>query len=367
MTSPNWGANVGGASGEYCNPADLLGWPAAVWVLQYIPQAGPTKHRPQGGDAIEVDVVKINPVDPAASTVHRNQVWFTGRAIGALKRFAGSPDPCLITFFDEQPGNMTSRRLRFIAEEPGVVDFCQAWFASVNNTYVPSQPTPPEQIGARVQMQANGGQQYGWPAGAMTPQQYQQYQQQQGGYGMQPGYGQQQPGYGQPPQQPGYGQAPAGYGQPPAQQPAWGGQPAPAAPPAQQPAAPAWGGQQPAQQPQWGGQPAAAPPAPVWGGQPTPATPPAPAWGGQQPAAPAAPAWGAPQQVAPPAPAWGGQQQVAPPAPPAWNAPPAAVPPPPAAVPSAPPAQQSPTVLEMIAGAQAGTGPVPGAPEQPSY
>jgi len=375
VTSPNWGANVGGASGEYCNPMDLQGYPAAVWVLQYIQNAGPTKHRPQGGDAIEVDVVKFEPQDPSKSTVHRNQIWFSGRAIGALKKFAGSPDPCLITFYLEDPRQQVSQKMRFIAEEPGVVEIAQAWFASVGNSFVPSAPTPPEMIGQKAQLQQSGGSQYGgWPPGAIPAQ---QYYQQQPGY-QQPGYGQPPAGYGQPPagygqtlQQPGYGQPPAGYGQTP-QQPGYGQPPTGYGPPSGPPSPPQpspWGGQQVQQQPGWGApQQAPQPPAPPTWGVPQPAPQQAgwgagpqqsaqtSGWGAPQPPPPALPAWGAPQQAAPAAPAWGAQRE--PSAPAAWSAPQ-----------SAPPAQQAPpdTVLGMIANAQAGTGPVPGQPDQPPF
>ena len=130
---PDWGANVGG-SGGYLNPADTLNNPIVVWVLQHVAQAGPTTRRPQGSDAIELDVIKLNPENPAASEVHRNQLWRTARIIGALKGFAGSPRPCLVMVYDEKPGDQTTRRIHFLASDQRAQDLANAWYGSLGES-----------------------------------------------------------------------------------------------------------------------------------------------------------------------------------------------------------------------------------------
>ncbi len=336
MTAPNWNSNVGSSTGDYCNPVDLKGELAVAYVLQYIPNAGPTRHKPGGTDAIEVDVVKIDAAHPENSTIYRNQIWFSGRAIGALKRFAESPDPCLITFRWDDPYDKTTQRVHFVANESGVIDLVTAWYNSLPGGFTPSTKTPPHMIaqrqGQQPPQQPGYGPQpgYGQPNpgwGAPQPPQQPGYGP-QSGYGQQPGYGQPNPGWGapQPPQQPGYGQQPPqqpGYGQP---NPGWG-----APRPPQQPGY----GQQPPQQ-SWGAAPQA--PQSQWGAprQPVPA-PQQPQWGSQQQAAPVSqqPQWGAPPPAATPQQAWGAPQEQ----PPMWGDA------------TSGPAQTATTVLDMIAGA----------------
>jgi hypothetical protein len=313
MSQPNWGANQGSTAAGYCNPADLLGQAAAVWVIQHIADAGPTSNTKPGDrtDAIQVDVVKLDPANPAASPLYRTQVWRSGRVIAALKPFAGSADPCLITFYDETPGNMTTRRPRFIGDDPKAVELAQAWYSTLGEAgFLPSAKQP--YVVAQQQQQPGPQQQhYGWPQGAVPAQQYQQ----QG--------------------------PPAGYGAPqPPQQQQWGApqQAAPVQPQQQQ-----WG---PPVQQQWGAPQQAAQSQPQqWGApQQQPQQ-----WGAPQPQqAPAAQQqWGAPQQQPQ---QWGAPQQAAPvQQQPQWGAPPQQAPA------AQPPPQQS--VLDMIKNGGQGTPP----------
>lgn len=298
MTSPmNFGA-VQASSGDkdYVNPADVLGHLIIVFPVQYIEDAGPTKHSREGqkNDGVLIDIVDLGtaqqPNNPAI--VHRSQLWRSGRMVGLFKRHTEGVVPILGTVFDETPGNMTTRRFQVLSHDANAVAAAEAWAATLGpDGFVKSSRVDPSVFRAQ-QMQQQGGGHQGWPAGAMPAQQYHQQQY------AQPAPGYQQPGYGAP-MPPQYQQQPAAmqqgfvpqpqYQQPPAPQaPAgWGGQQAPAAPVQQF---------QPQQQGGWG--------APQ---QQVPATPAQPGgWG-----APAAGGgWGAPQQqAAPQAPAgWGGAQ-----------------------------------------------------------
>jgi len=307
--APNWGANQGSSTGDYCNPGNLVGQLAAVWVIQYVPDAGPTKNTKPGDktDGIQVDVVKLEPNNPAASTIHRTQLWRGGRFIAALKPFIGSADPCLVTFYEETPGNMATRRIRFVGDCEDAVTVAGSWYTSLGEAgFQPSQAVP--YVVARPAQQQYASPYSGWPQGAVPAAQYQQQQ---------AGWGQQQPPM--PPQQPQQGQW--GAPQLPQQQGGWGQQQP------QQPPQGQWG----APQQQQGG----------WGQQQAPAQPPQSQWGApqQQAQPPQQPQWGAP-----PAQGGWGQQQAQPQQ--QWGPPPGAAPQ------QAPPQQQQGSVMEMLANGQ---------------
>lgn len=257
-TMPNWGTNIGTEGSGYFNPReDGLNQLLVVWVLRHIPNAGPTSYQPNGTDAIELDIVKIDTTNPAASPVYRSQWLRSGRVIGKLKGFAGSPNPCLITFFEETPGRESTRNIRFIASEPGVQELASAWYESLGEDgFVPSPPSTDEQVAQRINQRAQQAQQAqqqygGWPAGSVPAGQY--YAQQGGGYGGAPQQQQQAPQWGAPQQQWGAPQQQA------APQPQWGAPQQQQQQQAPQQQAAGWSAQQPAanpQQAQWGPAPA---------------------------------------------------------------------------------------------------------------